>query len=253
MDFECYAQRLLNPFRGVINTIRHESAEAVTADGVQWDIYVSNESLQRDLAGRGRAQVSDIRYGRWSAADGLKRGPIFPSEDFRAMEAMGTVVFNHLLNVHEQIPFPFTDIFELWLLDKESRPLALIDSASELEAIKLNQPCSWRPGQNCRSTFTSPAARELGIDSEQQGALADHLSTYVNSRTADRASAQVFRRAPDGSGEGLCGITLEDRLEGRTLDSGAFPELLLDTRTHDDLHSRLIHDFTCWQAPWWTG
>ena len=250
MDFECYAQRLLNPFRGVINTIRHESAEAVTADGVQWDIYVSNESLQRDLAGRGRAQVSDIRYGRWSAADGLKRGPIFPSEDFRAMEAMGTVVFNHLLNVHEQIPFPFTDIFELWLLDKESRPLALIDSASELEAIKLNQPCSWRPGQNCRSTFTSPAARELGIDSEQQGALADHLSTYVNSRTADRASAQVFRRAPDGSGEGLCGITLEDRLEGRTLDSGAFPELLLDTRTHDDLHSRLIHDFTCWQAPW---
>lgn len=250
MDFECYAQRLLNPFRGVINTIRHESAEAVTADGVQWDIYVSNESLQRDLAGRGRAQVSDIRYGRWSAADGLKRGPIFPSEDFRAMEAMGTVVFNHLLNVHEQIPFPFTDIFELWLLDKESRPLALIDSASELEAIKLNQPCSWRPGQNCRSTFTSPAARELGIDSEQQGALADHLSTYVNSRTADRASAQVFRRAPDGSGEGLYGITLEDRLEGRTLDSGAFPELLLDTRTHDDLHSRLIHDFTCWQAPW---
>lgn len=250
MDFECYAQRLLNPFRGVINTIRHESAEAVTADGVQWDIYVSNESLQRDLAGRGRAQVSDIRYGRWSAADGLKRGPIFPSEDFRAMEAMGTVVFNHLLNVHEQIPFPFTDIFELWLLDKESRPLALIDSASELEAIKLNQPCSWRPGQNCRSTFTSPAARELGIDSEQQGALADHLSTYVNSRTADRASAQVFRRAPDGSGEGLCGITLEDRLEGRTLDSGAFPELLLDTRTHDGLHSRLIHDFTCWQAPW---
>ena len=250
MDFECYAQRLLNPFRGVINTIRHESAEAVTADGVQWDIYVSNESLQRDLAGRGRAQVSDIRYGRWSAANGLKRGPIFPSEDFREMEAMGTVVFNHLLNVHEQIPFPFTDIFELWLLDKESRPLALIDSASELEAIKLNQPCSWRPGQNCRSTFTSPAARELGIDSEQQGALADHLSTYVNSRTADRASAQVFRRAPDGSGEGLCGITLEDRLEGRTLDSGAFPELLLDTRTHDDLHSRLIHDFTCWQAPW---
>ena len=250
MDFECYAQRLLNPFRGVINTIRHESAEAVTADGVHWDIYVSNESLQRDLAGRGRAQVSDIRYGRWSATNGLKRGPIFPSEDFREMEAMGTVVFNHLLNIHEQIPFPFTDIFELWLLDKESRPLALIDSASELEAIKLNQPCSWRPGQNCRSTFTSPAARELGIDSEQQGALADHLSTYVNSRTADRASAQVFRRAPDGSGTGLCGISLEDNLEGRTLDSGAFPELLLDTGTHDDLHSRLLHDFTCWQAPW---
>ena len=250
MAFECYAQRLLNPFRGVINTIRHESAEAVTADGVQWDIYVSNESLQRNLAGRGRAQVSDIRYGRWSAAKGLKRGPIFPSEDFRAMEAMGTVVFNHLLSVHQQVPFPFTDIFELWLLDKQSRPLALIDSASELETIKLNQPCSWTPGQNCRSTFTSPAARELGIKSDQPGALADHLSTYVNSRTADRASAQVFRRAPNGCGEGLCGINIEDNLEGRTLDNAAFPVLLLDTESHDELHCRLLHDFTRWQAPW---
>ena len=250
MAFECYAQRLLNPFRGVINTIRHESAEAVTADGVQWDIYVSNESLQRDMAGRARAQVSDIRYGRWSAAKGLKRGPIFPSDDFRVMEAMGTAVFNHLLSVHERVPFPFTDIFELWLLDKQSRPLALIDSASELESIKLNQPCQWLPGQNCRSTFTSAAARELGLENTPPGALADYLSTYVNSRTADRATAQVFRRSLDGSGEGLHGINMDNNLEGRTLDTSAFPLLLLETESHDDLHSRLLHDFSCWQAPW---
>jgi hypothetical protein len=250
MEFECYAQRLLNPFRGVINTIRHESAEAVTADGVHWDIYVSNESLQRDLAGRGRTQVSDIRYGRWSAAKGLKRGPIFPSDDFREMEAMGTVVFNHLLTVHEQVPFTFTDRFELWLLDAESRPLALIDSATELEGIKLNQPCSWRPGQNCRSTFTSPTARELGLQENKPAVLADHLSTYVNSRTADRASAQVFSRSADGSGKGLCGINIENELEGRELDAQAFPVLLLNTDADDHLHSRLLQDFTCWQAPW---
>ncbi len=250
MTFECYAQRLLNPFRGVINTIRYESAEAVTADGVHWDIYVSNESLQRDLAGRGRTQVSDIRYGRWSAATGLKRGPIFPSDDFRAMEAMGTVLFDHLLRVHEQVPFPFTDSLELWLLDKASRPLALIDSACELESIKLNQPCSWLAGQNCRRTFTSPAAPDLGIDTGQQGALADYLSTYVNSRTADRASAQVFRRSADGCGEGLQGIHIDDGLVGRTLDSGDFPLLLLDTESHDELHRQLLNDFSRWQAPW---
>ena len=250
MAFECYAQRLLNPFRGVINTVRHESAEAVTADGIHWDIFVSNESLQHDLAGRGRTQVSDIRYGRWSEADGLKRGPIFPSEDFRAMEAMGTVVFNHLLDVHAQVPFAFTDIFELWLLDKEDRPLVLIDSASEPESIQLNQPCSWLPGQNCRRTFTSPVAPELGIETGQQGALADYLSTYINSRTADRATAQVFRRSPDGSGEGLYGINIHHDLAGRTLDNGDFPLLLLDTEAHDDLHRRLLHDFSCWQAPW---
>ena len=49
MKFECYAERLLNPFRGITNTIRYQSAEAVTADGVRWDIYVSNEALQGNL------------------------------------------------------------------------------------------------------------------------------------------------------------------------------------------------------------
>lgn len=45
MDIERYAQRLLNPFRGAVHALRHASAEAVTADGVHWDIYVSNDEL----------------------------------------------------------------------------------------------------------------------------------------------------------------------------------------------------------------
>jgi hypothetical protein len=49
MTFDCYTQRLLKPFRGTVNTIRYRSAEAVTADGIRWDIYVSNEALQHDL------------------------------------------------------------------------------------------------------------------------------------------------------------------------------------------------------------
>ena len=45
----CYSQRLLNPFRGTICCIQYQSAEAVTADGVKWDIYVSNEGLLAGL------------------------------------------------------------------------------------------------------------------------------------------------------------------------------------------------------------
>ena len=117
MPFQCYSQRLLNPFRGVVNCIKYRSAEAVTADGVRWDIYVSNEALLDDLPEHRHTQVSDIRYGAWSAENGLKRGPIFPSEDFRLMEAMGTRVYEHLLENHRDIPFPFHDTAELWLLD----------------------------------------------------------------------------------------------------------------------------------------
>jgi hypothetical protein len=35
---ECYAQRLLNPYRGVVHVLRYQSAEAVTTDGIHWDI-----------------------------------------------------------------------------------------------------------------------------------------------------------------------------------------------------------------------
>ena len=250
MQLECYAQRLLNPFRGIINTIRYQSAEAVTADGVRWDIYVSNESLQGNLPVGKRAQVSDIRYGSWSAASGLKRGPVFPSDDFRAMEAMGTVVYRQLLAVHREIPFPFTDRYELWLLDKQQRPLVLLDSAADAETIRVTQACVWTPGINCRKTFHSAAADRLGVDRSQPGAITDYLSMYINSRTASRASAQVFERLADQSGLGLHGINLDSALQQRRLPASDFPDLLIDTQRHDDEHRQLLHDFSCWQAPW---
>lgn len=40
MPIRCYAQRLLNPFRGVKNVIEYQAAEAVTVDGLHRDIYV---------------------------------------------------------------------------------------------------------------------------------------------------------------------------------------------------------------------
>jgi len=70
----CYSQRLLNPFRGVVNIIRYKSAEAVTSDGIHWDVNVSNDSLLAGLAGKRSVRISDIRYGRWSKRKGLTRG-----------------------------------------------------------------------------------------------------------------------------------------------------------------------------------
>jgi len=45
MVLESYAQRLLNPSRGAMHTLRYDAAEAVTVDGVHWDIYVANTEL----------------------------------------------------------------------------------------------------------------------------------------------------------------------------------------------------------------
>lgn len=101
-DIHCYAQRLLNPFRGMLHIIAYTSAEAVTTDGEHWDIYVRNDELVKDLENSSQVQTSDIRYGSWSEQKGLKRGPVFPSKDFQRMEEMGAVVYEHLRNLHRQ-------------------------------------------------------------------------------------------------------------------------------------------------------
>lgn len=250
MAFECYSQRMLNPFRGSMNVVRYRSADAVTADGVHWDIYVSNDGLLEDLAGPGRPQVSDIRFGAWSKDSGLRRGPLHPSEDFRRMERLGQRVYEHLLEVHERVPFPFRDDYELWLLDRDARPLVLLDSALHADELDRRQAPRWLTGQSCRRTFTSAAAARLGIDAATPGAIADYLGAYINDCAGPQPAAQVFRRLADGSGTGLDGINLAAGLAQRALGSAAFPATLLEGTRHDAAHRQLIEDFIRWQAPW---
>jgi len=246
----CYSQRLLNPFRGTVCCIQYRSAEAVTADGVKWDIYVSNDGLLADLPDDRPAQVSDIRYGTWSAHTGLKRGPLYPSEDFRAMEDLGAIVYEHLLGVHDTLPFPFLDNHELWLLDRQGRPLALLDSALTAAGIDLGQAGKWTPGLNCRRTFTSPGAMQLGITADSAGTSSDYLTGYINGCADAPPALQLFRRNADGSGTGIQGINLDGPHHARVLPPEAFPQTLLDTCHHDEPHRRLISDFIAWQAPW---
>jgi hypothetical protein len=250
MSFECYSQRMLNPFHGSMNCLRYRSADAVTADGVHWDIYVSNDGLLEGLPEPRKGQVSDIRFGSWSKQQGLRRGPIFPSDDFLRMEAIGVCAYEHLLEVHDQLPFPFRDVYELWLLDSAQRPLALLDSTLSQSEMSLSKPLRWSPGQNCRQTFTSMAAESLHIDHRQPGAVADYLCAYVSRLAGSNPAAQLFRRNPDGSGQGLDGINLADTLAPRELGREQFPAAFIDLQQHDATHLQLIQDFIRWQAPW---
>ncbi len=246
MTIECYAQRLLNPFRGAMLTIRYRAAEAVTLDGVRWDIYVANDALRDGVETSGRLQVSDIRYGSWSAERGLKRGALYPSEDFRRMEAMGAVVYEHLLRVHDQVPFPFADRFELWLLDREDRPLALLQSAVRAADMALDHAPRWRAGILARDRFATDA---VDGPAEDASTPAEYLERYLNGLAGPRPAAQWFERGARGAGTGLEGIDLAPGLEGRELPEEAFPRLLLSDLDHDGPHGRLVDDFRAWLAP----
>jgi hypothetical protein len=243
MQIECYAQRLLNPFRGVVHVIRYESAEAVTTDGIEWDIYVANDALLDGLGRAGkRAQISDIRYGHWSAEKGLKRGPLYPSDDFRRLEHMGAVVYEHLLEVHREVPFRFRDQFELWLLDRDERPLALLHSVRNDSETDTRPPLDWRAGIAAQERFRSDAIDGLA---ESAGV---YLTRYVNSLA--NGVAQWFRRSDDGAGLGLHTLKGGEHLRGRVLEADVFPPLFIATAGMDAPHTRLVHDYHAWQAPW---
>ena len=243
MQIECYAQRLLNPFRGVVHVIRYQSAEAVTTDGVEWDIYVANDALLDGLGRAGRrAQISDIRYGHWSLEKGLKRGPLYPSDDFKRLEDMGAEVYRHLLKVHGDVPFVFRDPFELWLLDRDAQPLALLHSVRTDSETDTKPPLDWRAGIAAQEHFQSSAIADL---SESAGA---YLTRHVNSLAS--GVVQWFRRSDDGAGLGLHTLRGGDSLRGRVLDADAFPPLFVSTAGMDAAHTRLVHDYHAWQAPW---
>jgi hypothetical protein len=250
MAIECYAQRLLDPYRGAMLTIRHEAAEAVTLDGVRWDIYVANDQLREGVKALREIQVSDVRYGSWTHEHGLKRGPLYPSDDFRRLEAMGATVYEHLVEVHDRIPFPFADRFELWLLDRERLPLALLQSVVRPQDVDLRIAPQWRPGIAARERFTSTSAEALSLGRGDATSAADRLARYVASLAGELPCAQWFCREPDGSGHALQATRPSPLPEGSRLPMEAFPPLMISERGHDEPHHRLIDDFFAWQAPW---
>ena len=239
---ECYAQRLLNPYRGVVHVLRYQSAEAVTTDGIHWDIYVANDELLKGLPRHKKIQTSDIRYGNWSREKGLKRGPLYPSEDFKRMEAQGALAFEALLKLHERLPFPLRDHLELWLLDPVGLPLVLLTSVPNESEMEQNPTLHWRAGHVAQEHFSSPV--ESGPHS-----AADMLTCYIAEQAGTPPVAQWFERQADGSGIGLTGHKLPVCYQGRDLAPEAFPPALISPGLGDDNQRRLVQDYMAWQAP----
>lgn len=246
----CYAQRLLNPFRGVTNTVRYQSAEAVTMDGVHWDIYVANDALKQGLDSSHNIQISDIRYGSWSRQQGLKRGPIFPSDEFRRLEHMGAVVYEHLLQLDDSLPFGLRDDYEFWLLDERRKPLALLNSAVFEDDIEPDQLVDWRAGQLCYHSFRSDYFDNSSRLQQLAGSLSagEYLTRYINSLAGERPSARWFYRNASGEGEAMYGNNVDAAFCERTLAAEEFPAYYVASA--DETHGALIADFNDWQAPW---
>lgn len=227
-----------------MNIIEYQGAQAVSTDGIHWDIYVRDNELVKDLANSHKVQTSDIRYGSWSEKSGLKRGALYPSDDFKLLEIQGAIVYEYLLQHHQDVPFPFMDCFELWLLDDEQQPLALLSSVVRKKDRDFDLPLHWRPGNACRKSFQTSAITEL----DQHPA--DYIAQYINQFAEQQPVAQWFYRDEQGDAKGMEGINLKSRFINRKLDNAMFPNFYIRDYGHDTAHTRLINDFIAWQSPY---
>ncbi len=233
-----------------MNIIEYRGAEAVTLDGTHWDIYVRNRELLRDLPGNRCVQTSDIRYGSWSEEHGLKRGAFYPSEDFKNMESEGEILYQYLLKNHKKVPFPFLDNYELWLLDKNLNPLALIDSCRCETDINQQPLLDWRAGIVCCDEFNCHAYKEMQKLCPDRRSAGTYLTHYINSLCGHTPRAQWFRRTMDGHGIGLNGHNIAQENIGRELLESEFYPFMINDKVHDNQHINLINEFIQWQAPW---
>ena len=249
MNIVCYSERILNPFRGVMNVIALDDAEAVTTDGVNWFLYVRDHFDTADDTPEEFADVDnpDIRFGTWNQKDGLKRAPVLPCYHYQEIQIKGERLLEVVRHYANDVPFEFRDYYELWLLDQDThQPLSLLDSVCCDRDIYHTDTLTWRAGNLCRHSFSSESVQLIsGLETH-----ADMLDYLVNKRAGGKPSAQWFLREDNGYGYGLEGINIDHELEGRELSPRMFPRMFVEQQWEDMTMNALINDFIAWQSPW---
>lgn len=115
---KAFSQKLMPPFSGQVQIAESDTYRALTLDGLIWEIqYVKRSHIRV-----GTLTANEIKTGTFSSEKLV--------EDAADPKLM--VLLDYLRNI--SLPFPATDHFEYWVLDRQdNRPLALIFACSEAE------------------------------------------------------------------------------------------------------------------------
>jgi len=243
----CHAVRRLNPFLGVLEVVAIDGARALSADGLDWQIQVEAERPEHTW-GRGQAAAAVrqfFRFGSWHPQQGLSRVPANPILDIGAMLAASERMVAALQTVQDDLPFPFADHFEHWLLDAAGQPLALLAATVAERHIGEIRAGQWQATTPTNPPFTAPSLVALGIPADD--GHGNHHADILERRVRDAAGPAPrhgwYQRLPDGSGR-----PLQEHLA--PLDAAAFPALPLRPDWDDANDRALVRDYLHWLAPW---
>lgn len=249
MTISCYSQRILNPFRGVMNIISIGGADAVTIDGQNWTLYIHDtfDCPTDDPKEFFEIDMPDIRFGDWDRKSGLRHSPLIASYHYNEIQAIGHALLDAVEKHADQCPYEFSDKYELWLLDSKTRePLALLDSACKETEIRAPESLIWEAGLRCKQEFL----KDFSLTDRQLKSAGDLLNQLINQRAGEHPAAQWFYRNRFDYGKGLHGINLENNLVNRELSARLFPKMLVQQQWQHQSDETLIDAFINWLSPY---
>ncbi|HNQ03680.1 MAG TPA: hypothetical protein PKH69_03625 [Thiobacillaceae bacterium] len=225
-----YARRRVNPYKGVVEVVDVGDATAHSFDGLRWHLRADD----------GYGLVRPV--GVWQADGGLLAGRPGAAPELLAA-----------LETRPALPFPLTDLWELWLLHGQTGlPLALLASASAGEPRVATPDPQWHAFVQKYQGFHS-AALARHADGDAAGSHGERLALLVNQAARPEVGAQWFLRDASGAGQGADGPGLPAAWQGRSMPAECFPELLLSAATPGAGNSRLeqsaIDDYHAALAP----
>lgn len=233
-----YAQRMLQPYTGLINIIESDHGRALTLDGKTWEFqFIHGSKKLTGLAGGANAySYSRVASLPMAKIEKISEGDLDPGEtyDERIIELAEYIASCTL-------PFEQEDLFECWILDREKlTPLALVFSCCT-PAEKKDYPDTI-----CWSAL--PSVRmpvQLTAEEEEQDIppINYQVEKLIASRAGFNPRLHWYHRGIDRINEFPRFLISEDwdntyekELVRRYLDRQAPRLLMLQNIKHDDRH-----------------
>lgn len=228
---DCYATRLLNPYRGTKQIVSTKQARATSTDGITWRIQIRQDIYKTPWSSLAIPEQDNryFVYGNWSLQQGLTPVPVHPSlYETHVLEAVEKLLAQ-LKPASQQLPFALKDRLELWLMDSEARAVALLASQLPEEQI--------------------PEYREIRWYAAQDAKTQEQFDLALRRRCKASMTTYWIERQADNSGVILHGHAGKQVSRPPTLPASAFPVCLLDENWPDAQTSQLISEYQRWQAP----
>jgi hypothetical protein len=248
-----YSLRRINPLEGVVQVLERDAARAISRDGVDWEIQVETESPNTlwGSLNTGKVQRRFFRFGTWSRRRGLWRVPVNPILDIGEMLEESAALVAALEASLGEVPFPPSDRFELWLLDAQALPLALLTTTDDAGRIADLRPQPWQAAPLTEHGFRSPlldGEPALPGDAQNPRRHAAAVEALVRQAAGTNPVQQWFERDAQGDGRALP-HRVPKSLAVRELSAEQFPELPWRTDWASERDAALMADYVAWSAP----